>query len=350
MGASDHRAQRDTLRKLATDESRIDALPVTSVDLFGKARIDAGESELAEKILRKARQRFPGDLWINFDLAESISKAVPSRHDEAIRYFTAAHSLNAETAHRLAHALQEVNRTDEAIQVFHDLCRIKNKNAYIHLCFAALLSEENGETAEAIELLERAVTEFRTILALHPNDEKANLNLGWALTKQSKWEEAIAEFGAALRIKPSLARANFELGIALEGQGKLNEAVVEYNECLRLEPGDHLRTASVPLSLRSKEDWTRRLPNSMRLSDLSPATTWSITTWALPSETKRRWRRQSSNFAKRYDFVRDLWRLTTTWALLSRTKASLRARSLSIVKLCASGPTTPRRTATLALL
>ena len=173
------------MRKLATDESRIDALPVTSVDLFGKALSTQARVNWPRKSCERRDNASPGTSGSISTWRSQFQK--PFLHGTTRRFAILLRriSLNAETAHRLAHALQEVNRTDEAIQVFHDLCRIKNKNAYIHLCFAALLSEENGETAEAIELLERAVTEFRTILALHPNDEKAAASTSAGLSPNS---------------------------------------------------------------------------------------------------------------------------------------------------------------------
>ena len=68
-----------------------------SLDLLGRALKDAGDPAGAEAVLRRAQQRHPGDVWINYDLASSLEKL--ARREEAIRYYTAARSLRPETAH-----------------------------------------------------------------------------------------------------------------------------------------------------------------------------------------------------------------------------------------------------------
>ena len=64
-------------------------------------------------ILRRARQRFPGDLWINFNLAVAMQKLRPPRMEEAIRYYTVVQSIRPEAAHALGDALHDVGRDDE---------------------------------------------------------------------------------------------------------------------------------------------------------------------------------------------------------------------------------------------
>ncbi len=70
----------------------------------------------AEAVLRRAQQRHPGDVWINYDLARALEKL--ARREEAIRYYTAARSLRPETAHELAHTLGYKGEREEEIAIF----------------------------------------------------------------------------------------------------------------------------------------------------------------------------------------------------------------------------------------
>ena len=99
--------------------AKFEELGPISLHLLGTGLNDAGDTAKAESVLRTAQQRHPGDVWVNYALATVLEKL--SRRDEAIRYYTAARSIRPETAHELAHALEERGESDEAIAVFRDL-------------------------------------------------------------------------------------------------------------------------------------------------------------------------------------------------------------------------------------
>ncbi len=108
----DAAARRTALQGLAGGAS-YETLGPVSLDLLGRALNNAADPAGAEAVLRRAQQRHPGDVWINYDLAVALEKL--ARREEAIRYYTAARSLRPETAHELAHALQAKGEEDEAI-------------------------------------------------------------------------------------------------------------------------------------------------------------------------------------------------------------------------------------------
>ena len=54
-------------------------------------------------MLESAAQRFPDDVWINYNLAEDLA-GYPERREEAVRYYTGA-VLRPESAHNLGHLL-----------------------------------------------------------------------------------------------------------------------------------------------------------------------------------------------------------------------------------------------------
>ena len=186
-------------------------------------------------MLRRAQRRHPDDVWINYDLARALEKL--ARRPEATRYHTAARALRPETAHELAHALQQQGEGDEAIAVLEDLRRLRPSNGRHLACLAKAL-KARGRSKEAAPILEEAVAAERAAVAARPDDVSAHHNLGLALEHQGKLEEAIAEYRAALRIQPGLATAYNNIGWILDGQGKLKEAMVEFRAELRIRPDD----------------------------------------------------------------------------------------------------------------
>ena len=122
---------------------------------------------LAESVLRKAQERHPRDVWVNYALGTVLEKL--RARDEAIRFYTAARAIRPETAHELAHALErrgtdvedgrftttpmpEPARTrlalakqrdiDEAIAVFRDLEELRPGDAWHLGCLAKLLNDK----------------------------------------------------------------------------------------------------------------------------------------------------------------------------------------------------------------
>ncbi len=108
----------DALRALARS-AKVGELPQASLDLLGRGLLEAGDPQTAESILRPAQRRYPGDGWLNYDLARCLEKL--ARRGEAIRYYTTARSIRPEFAHKLAHVLEDNGESDEAIEVFGEL-------------------------------------------------------------------------------------------------------------------------------------------------------------------------------------------------------------------------------------
>ncbi len=119
------RAARLTALQAAARSARFDALGAVSLDLLGKALASAGDLPEAEAVLRAAQQRHPGDVWVNYDLAQVLQRR--SRRDEAIRFYTVARSIRPETAYELALLLEKRGDFVEALAVFQDLARLRRK-------------------------------------------------------------------------------------------------------------------------------------------------------------------------------------------------------------------------------
>jgi serine/threonine-protein kinase len=262
-------ARTEALRRLA-DSVPFDTLPAGSLDLLGQALKDTGELALAESVLRRAQWKHPGDVWLNYDLALCLEKR--ARREVAIRYYTAARAIRPESAHELAHALQELGEADEAITVFQELARLRPGSARHRLCLGRGLLAR-GREEEGRASLEKAIELCRESLRLRPDDSWMHRFLGNALSGLKKYDQAIAAYRAALRLKPDDADTHFTLGNLLDVVGQIDEAIAEYKETLRLQPDDaeaHGYLGGAYFSRGQYDDAAREYREALRLRPDNP--------------------------------------------------------------------------------
>ncbi len=241
--------QRLDALRAAARSANVEELPPVSLDLLGSALRDAGDPQMAESVLRQAQRRHPGDVRLNYNLAQCLEKL--ARRDEAIRYFTAARSIRPEIAHELAHALRNKGESDEAIAVFQDLTRLCPGNGRHFLCLSVTL-EKRGHSRQAGVALDAAVAALREVIHQRSDDDTAHCTLGIALKLQGKPNEAIVEYREAVRLRPDIAINHRNLADSLQEQGKLDEAIAEHREAIRLEPDDPDVHAGLAGSLDTK--------------------------------------------------------------------------------------------------
>jgi tetratricopeptide (TPR) repeat protein/tRNA A-37 threonylcarbamoyl transferase component Bud32 len=233
--ASDRKAQRQPLLQLARNADPRAWQPA-SLTLLAGALYVAGEQDAAADLLRRAEAEHPGDVWVNYNLARLLERLHPPRIDEAIRFYTAARAVRPETAHELAHALDERNRENEALAVFRNLTELRPGNGKHWACLGGLLTRR-GDRASAEKALQTAVTIQREAIRRRPDDAVAHVALGLALCDVARdYPAAIAEFREAIRLEPDSATAHANLGIALIKKGNPDEAVEAFSEAIRLEP------------------------------------------------------------------------------------------------------------------
>jgi tetratricopeptide (TPR) repeat protein len=234
-----------------------------SLHLLGAALHADGASALAESVLRRAQLRHPRDVWVNYELGKVLEYL--ERPDEAIRFYTAARAIRPETAHELAHALEDRGDTEEAIAVFCDLVALRPKD-HRHLnCLGGTgpgAPDGRRLSREAAAALEPAVAALRKALRLKPDDAEAHRSLALTLKLQGKLDEAIAEFRTVKRLNPKdnflwlrirawvgrrgtfindrvgspyrmIAYLSYHLANALRDQDKLDEAITAYREAIR---------------------------------------------------------------------------------------------------------------------
>src|SRR5208283_5428753 len=143
-------------------------------------------------------------------------------------------ALLAETA--LAFALSVRHSDKEAAWILDEVLKSPT------LPDAALsrwaLHETRGEDLLDAKETREAITEFREVIRLRPDDPVAYNNLGLALDISGQPNLAVAEYREAIRLKPDDANAHTNLANVLAESGKLGNAIAEFTEAIRLDPGD----------------------------------------------------------------------------------------------------------------
>lgn len=99
--------------------------------------------------------------------------------------------------------------------------------------------------------LSEATDDFRTAVALTPDDPVAHNNLGNVLRAVGQWEEALAACERALALAPDYPDAQLSLANALLDLGRPAEAVAGYDRLLQRSPGDPRALSNRGLALRS---------------------------------------------------------------------------------------------------
>jgi serine/threonine-protein kinase len=254
---------RAAILRLA-DTAKVAQLPAPSVELLALALGEAGAAGRAEAVLREALHHQPGDVWLNYALAQRLLHDKPQRWDEAIRFFTAARALRPEVGVGLGQAFLVKEKLEDAAAVFAHLSRLRPANVHHHYYLGLALARQ-GKHRQASAAFQKAVQlvpnhtmvhfdlgrslasqgkhrqaseAFRTVLRLNPRLYVAHDALGTSLAKQGRFDEAVAAFQKAVQLGPNYATAHYNLGKAFADLGKDTEAVLCYQQVVRLTPDD----------------------------------------------------------------------------------------------------------------
>jgi eukaryotic-like serine/threonine-protein kinase len=318
--------------------AKYDELGPISLQLLGTGLEDAGDLKGAESVLRRAQQRHPRDVWVNYELGKVLDKL--KRPDEAIRFYTAARSVRPETAHELAHALEKRGDSDEAIAVFRDLIELRPDISRHLGCFSQLLAKQGkldeiiaelrarkrlDPSAKIVMLhagtglyyavsLDEAITGYPGVVAHH------RFRLACALKDRGNLDGAVADYREAIRLEPNHAPAYSGLVLALKAQGKLDEAVADYREAIRLKPGSALAHFHLGGVLRAIGDYAGSLAMFRRGHELGN----NHPDWPYPSQDWVANAERQANVAQRLTVV-----------LQGKDRPKNNAERLTLASMCA---------------
>jgi serine/threonine-protein kinase len=224
LANKDPARRRAALEKLAV-QADVDKLPVRSLIQLTDRLGAIGSWDSAVRLLRKAHQRFPADLWVNHNLGRALQQVTPPDLAESVRYLTAAVALRPDSSGfhlNLGNALRRNGQVDEAMACYQQAITSDPRYAAAHDNLGLLLKDKGQGDA--------AIACHRKAIKLNPRFASAHNNLGVALRAKGREDEAIASYRKALKLDPKYAKALSNLGIALWQVKKDHEGAIA---CLR---------------------------------------------------------------------------------------------------------------------
>jgi tetratricopeptide (TPR) repeat protein/serine/threonine protein kinase len=219
----------------------------------------------AERLLKAAQVRDPGDFWLNHDLGMVIEKQGPTRAEEAVRYLQAALALRTDSpaAYRsLALALEDKGDVEGAIRCCQAALDINPKDGHAHNNLGVLLMNK-GDLDGAIACYTRAID-------IDPRNAYAHNNLGYVLRSKGKVDEAIACFKKAIDIDPKYGSPYSNLTAALQSMGKLDEAIPYLRRAIVIDPKMARAHSALGLALQARGEVDEAIDCYNTAIDLNP--------------------------------------------------------------------------------
>jgi serine/threonine-protein kinase len=188
------------LRRLAEEVDLPRQSPWTLM-LLGMWLGRAGSPREGVVLLRRAQGQYPGDFWINFELAYQLERD-PDKMDDPVRFYRVAVAL----------------RPEEALVRY----------------FLANGLTQRGEVDKAVPVLREAI-------ALQPDEATYHFNLGLCLAWRGERGEAIKAYRRTIELDRDHAGAYAQLGLALDDRGDragLNAALDGLQQLVQRKPND----------------------------------------------------------------------------------------------------------------
>jgi tetratricopeptide (TPR) repeat protein len=252
----------------------------------------------AERLLKAAQTRDPGDFWLNHDLGMVIQEKGPARAEEAIGYLRAALALQSDSpfaylqlglaledkgdikgairccraaltidlnyghAHvNLGVLLMKKGDLDGAIKCYKRAIKIDPKNAYAHNNLGYVLRSKGN--------VQQGITCFKRAIAIDPKYDSPYNNLSAALHSMGRFDAAIAWCRKAIAIDPKMAVYS-NLGSALRAKGKLDEAIVCYRKAIAINPKDTNAHTNLGQALKAKGKFDEAIAYLRRAVAIKP--------------------------------------------------------------------------------
>jgi serine/threonine protein kinase/Tfp pilus assembly protein PilF len=277
---------RAQLAKLSTEPS-VQNLPAAAICSLARDLQYAWEWAAAERLLRRAQRRKPGDFWLNDDLGRLLynqanafpapvgpisltakllrriigleqAEAFPapvaggggSRLEEAVGYFRVALGQRSDSPgvyHQLGSALLSKGELEEAIGCYKDALRLEPNYAGVHQSLAVALDMNQDPDG--------AIREYQAALAIDPKLGVSHNNLGYHLYVKHHLEDALREFQAAIATNPTFAEAHAGLGMGLHDVGDLEGALREFEAVVALRPVQAEAHSNLGALLCERGEW-----------------------------------------------------------------------------------------------
>ena len=289
-----HRMTEERGAAVAAFERALSLRPadVATLVWLGRARLDEGRPELAERQFRQAAAFDPGSAAAlagagraalarrNFlGAAEYLERALAAAPQASRLHYPLAMAYRALGEVELAEA-HLARRGDVEPPLSDPL--MEELDALLP---SAMKLEGQGIRALRNGMWSAAVDYFRRGLELEPDNASLRQRLATALAAGGDTRAAVEQLEETLRRTPDFPRAYFSLGAILALQGRRQEAVEHYQAALRLQPGYVEARMGLAEALRGAGRLAEALPHYLRVTEVDPA---YVRSWATGISMTRR--------------------------------------------------------------
>ena len=187
------------------------------------------ERRKERQLLREALRLFPGDFWLNWEMAVALSR--DKKLAESATYFRIVNALrpnNPWTLNRLGTILGQAGDYEGGLSEFRRAIELDPQNTIIHHNLVATLFNAGRRKEADAECLK--------MFASHPNDLWANRTMGRNRFSQFRFEEAIPFYRKAISLESNQPSLHIDLGIALANVGRHEESLPAFRKTIELEP------------------------------------------------------------------------------------------------------------------
>ncbi|MCL2218734.1 MAG: tetratricopeptide repeat protein [Chitinispirillia bacterium] len=215
------------------------------------------QNDKAVAALEAAVKRFPGDMRVQYELAESyLTAGNPSKAAQIFISLQPKWKENVWRLHyQLGYAYKEMNDMANAKAAFERSMAAKKDNPAARALLAFVLNRM-GETDKAVGHWEQTLKEDGSNAAIH-------INLGLSYFGRGQFDKALESYRKALSLAPSDRAIHINIGNAYQGMNRIPEAFDAFTRGLESDKRD-LAAYNIFLLARKRNDNDR----ARRMADL----------------------------------------------------------------------------------
>jgi serine/threonine-protein kinase len=184
---------REKLERLAAGAG-LASQPAQALLALGEGLRDCGAEQQALALLRRAQQRYPDDFWLNYELAQQVSRQNDNPAD-AVRFFTVCVALRARSPLAqlaLGAALERAGDLDKARAAYRRALSLKIATMWA-------VRDNHSPTWREKTDPARSLTSLRRGLVLLSGHSRLLNRIGVALLRQGEMVDALGAFFHAAR-------------------------------------------------------------------------------------------------------------------------------------------------------
>ncbi|WCM92439.1 tetratricopeptide repeat protein [Acidovorax sp. NCPPB 2350] len=181
-----------------------------------------------------------GDLGGNARFNAGVALQQQKQHEAALQSFAAAQTKGFSGPLLHYHRAESefaLGRYEAAFNGFDTALREPGEDSESIRRMQLTLRQRHADAALATGRLDTAVSDFRALLKISPQNARVQVGLGIALASQGKTTEALAIFNPLIARSPS-APAFYGRAVAYHHAGRAPEALKDLDQAIRLEPGN----------------------------------------------------------------------------------------------------------------